>query len=95
MHQVVACKRLKTMENYRTVIPKRGCSRLRKVVVYERFNYGTLTRNILDRWLLFGSGRVREVVHIDVIEVQVAKRELNTLFVSMFAKLFKRETLLI
>lgn len=74
MHQVVAYKRLKKMENYRTVIPKRGCSRLRKVVVYERFNYVTLTRNILDRWLLFGSGRLQEVVHIESLRFRWKKR---------------------
>ena len=77
MHQVVACKRLKTMENYRTVIPKRGCSRLRKVVVYERFNYGTLTRNILERRLLFGSGRLREVVHIEPLRFRWQKGSLT------------------
>lgn len=37
MSQVVAYKRLKTMENYKTVRPKSDCGRLGEVVVYEGF----------------------------------------------------------
>ena len=54
---MVAYRRLKTVENSKTVRRKRGRSRLRAVVVYVRFQYEALTENIfgvLGRWLLVG-----------------------------------------
>ena len=60
MCQVVAYRRLKTIENSKTV-----CRRLREVVLYERFQYKALTKNmfgVLRRWSLMGGGRLREVV---------------------------------
>ena len=45
LYQVVALKRLRIMENSKTVIfkTKSGRHRLREVVVYRRSNYKTLT----------------------------------------------------
>ena len=60
MCQVVAYRRLETMEN-----SERVSRRLREVVVYERFQYKALTENmfgVLRRWSLMGGGRLREVV---------------------------------
>ena len=60
MCQVVAYRRLKTIENSKTVSWKSGHGRLQEVVVYERFQYKSLTENIfgvLGRWLLMGGGR--------------------------------------
>ena len=60
MCQVVAYRRLKTTENSKTVSRKSGRGRLQEVVVYERFQYKSLTENIfgvLGRWLLMGGGR--------------------------------------
>ena len=65
MCQVVAYRRLKTIENSKTVSRKSGRSRLREVVVYERFQYKVLTKTIfcvLERWSLMGGGRLGEVV---------------------------------
>ena len=43
MCQVVAYRRLKTIENSKTV-----SRRLREVLVYERFQYKALTENMFD-----------------------------------------------
>ena len=62
MCQVVAYRRLKTIENSKTV-----SRRLREVLVYERFQYKALTENmfgVLRRWSLMGGGRLREVVFV-------------------------------
>ena len=51
MCQVVAYRRLKTIENSKTV-----SRRLREVLVYERFQYKALTENmfgVLRRWSLW------------------------------------------
>ena len=53
MGQVVAYRRLKTIEDSKTVSRKSGHGRLQGVVVYERFQYNALTENIfgvLGRW---------------------------------------------
>ena len=53
-------KRLKTMENYKTVSPKSGRGRLREMLAYTRgCNYRALTRKILVFWM---GGRLWEVV---------------------------------
>ena len=53
-------KRLKTMENYKTVSPKSGRSRLREILAYTRgCNYRALTRKILVFWM---GGRLWELV---------------------------------
>ena len=60
MCQVVAYRRLKTIENSKTVN-----RRYREVLVYERFQYKALTENIfgvLGRWSLMGGGSLRKVV---------------------------------
>ena len=62
MCQVVAYRRLKTIENSKTV-----SRRLREVLVYERFQHKALTENmfgVLRRWSLMGGGRLREVVFV-------------------------------
>ena len=46
MCQVVAYRRIKTVENSQTVSRKSGHGRLLEVVVYERFQYKALTENI-------------------------------------------------
>ena len=51
MRQVVAYKRLKTMKNYKTIMPISGCSRLWEVIVYKRFTHGALTGKILVFWI--------------------------------------------
>ena len=58
-------RRLKTIENSKTVSPKSGRSRLQEVVVYERFQYKAVTEDIfgvLGRLSLMGGGRLREVI---------------------------------
>ena len=60
MCQVVAYRRLKTIENSKTVSRKSDRGRLREVVVYERFQYKALTDDIfgvLGRLSLMGGGR--------------------------------------
>ena len=63
MCQVVAYRRLKTIENSKTVSRKSGHGRLQQVVVYARFQYKSTTENIfgvlpvLGRWSLMGGGR--------------------------------------
>ena len=53
-------KRLKTMENYKTVSPKSGRGRLREILAYTRgCNYGALTGKILVFWM---GGRLWELV---------------------------------
>ena len=53
-------KRLKTLENYKTVSPKSGRGRLREMLAYTRgCNYRALTRKILVFWM---GGRLWEVV---------------------------------
>ena len=59
MCQVVAYWRLKTIENSKTVSPKSALGRLQEVVLYERFQYKSLTENIfgvLGRWSLMEGG---------------------------------------
>ena len=65
MCQVLSYRRLKTIENSKTVPRKSGRGCLWKVVVYERFQYKALTENIfsiLDRWLIIGGGHLPEMV---------------------------------
>ena len=53
MCQVVAHRRLKTIENSKTVSRNSGRGRLREEVVYQRFQYEALTEDIfgvLGRW---------------------------------------------
>ena len=54
MGQVLAYRRIKTIENSKTVSRKIDHVRLRKVVVYERFQYKAVTEN---NFLCFGEGR--------------------------------------
>ena len=51
MCQVVAYKRLKTTENYKTIMPISGRSRLWEVIVYKRFTHRALTGKILVFWM--------------------------------------------
>ena len=63
--QVVAHRRLKTIENSKTVGRNSGRGRLREVVVYKRFQCKALTEDIFDvlgRWSLMRGGRLRVVV---------------------------------
>ena len=65
MCQVVAYRRLKAIENSKTVSRKSGRGRLREMVVYERLQYKALTEDILSvlgRWSLMGGGCLLEVV---------------------------------
>ena len=53
-------RRLKTIEISKTVSQKSGRGCLREVVLYERFQYKTLTENnfgVLGRWSPMGGGR--------------------------------------
>ena len=53
MCQVVAYRRMKSIENSKTVSCKSGRGCLREVVVYERVHYKALSENIfgvLGRW---------------------------------------------
>ena len=53
-------KRLKTMENYKTVSPKSGRGGLREILAYTRgCNYRALTGKILVFWM---GGRLWELV---------------------------------
>ena len=56
MCKAVAYKRLKTMENYKTVTPKSGRGRLQKVVVMRSSNYRAFwcfwSVNVYGRWPL-------------------------------------------
>lgn len=52
MRQVDAYKRLKTMKNYKTIMPKSGYSRLWKVIIYKKFPHRALTEKILVFWIL-------------------------------------------
>ena len=57
MCQMLAYRRLKTIENCKTAGRKSGRGRPREVVVLERFQYKTLTEDIfsvLGRWSLMG-----------------------------------------
>ena len=65
MCQVVAYRRLKAIENSKTVSRKSGRGRLREMVVHERLQYKALTEDILSvlgRWSLMGGGCLLEVV---------------------------------
>ena len=65
MCQAVTYQRLKTIENSKTVSQKTGHGRLRKVVVYERFQYKALTEKIfgvLGMWSLMGGSRLWEMI---------------------------------
>ena len=65
MRQVVAYKRLKTMENHQPSGPKTDHGRLRKVVVYNRFQllgFSWENFGVFDGRSLMGGGRIRKVV---------------------------------
>ena len=65
MRQVVAHKRLKTMENHQPSGPKSGHGRLQEVVVYKRLQLlGFCWENfgVFDGRSLMGGGRIRKVV---------------------------------
>ena len=58
-------KRLKTMENYKTIRPKSGRGCLREMLAYTRgCNYRALTGKILVFWM---GGRLWEVVVLGMI----------------------------
>ena len=68
MRQLVAHKRLKTMENYDTIRTKRDQSRVWEVIVHERFLSLSIDgeKSFLGRWsLLMGGGRSPEVLIIE------------------------------
>ena len=59
MELMVAYKRLKAVENYKTISPNSGPSHVCKVVNYQRFYCKALTGKIfdvVDKWLLVGGG---------------------------------------
>ena len=59
MGQVLAYRRFKTIENSKTVSRKIDHGRLRKVVVYERFQFKAVTENIF--WIIL---RFCETAHL-------------------------------
>lgn len=77
---VVAYGRLKTLENSKTVSQKSGCVRLREVVIY---NSRASIFGVLERWLLLGGGRLREVLTRGGLTVLVnyGNNDVHTIFV--------------
>ena len=65
-------KRLKTMENYKTVSPKSSRGRLREMLAYTRgCNYRALTGKILVFWM---GGRLWEVVVLGNSTANILKK---------------------